>query len=58
MNDNIVKIPVLDGETGEVIEMEIDEEALKEMDRIHEEIEKQRDAARRREREMERYDRD
>jgi hypothetical protein len=58
MNENIIKIPVLDGETGEFIEMEIDEEALKEMDRIQEEFEKRREAARRREREWERYDRD
>ena len=58
MNDPIVKIPVLDGETGEIIEIEIDEEALKEMDRAHEEFEKRREAARRRERELERYDRD
>jgi len=58
MNENIVKISILDGETGEVVEMEIDEEALKEMDRRHEEFEKRHREAMRRERELERYDRD
>jgi hypothetical protein len=41
----------------EEFEMEIDEECLKEMDRIQKEIEDRRKEARRREKEMERYDR-
>jgi hypothetical protein len=41
----------------EEFEMEIDPEDLKEMDRIHEEYEKRREAARKREREESRYDR-
>jgi hypothetical protein len=58
MDQNIIKISVIDGETGELIEMEIDEECLKEMDRVHEEHEKRHIEAMRLERELERYDRD
>jgi hypothetical protein len=58
MNENIVKIPVLDGEVGEIIEMEIGEDCLKEMDRIQEEYEQKRKEIRRHERELERYDRE
>ena len=58
MNENIVKIPVLDGEVGEIIEMEIGEDCLKEMDRIQEEYEQKRKEISRHERELERYDRE
>lgn len=57
MSENIIKISVLDGEIGEIIEMEIDEDCLKEMDRIQEEYEKRHKEVMRRERELERYDR-
>jgi hypothetical protein len=58
MNKNIVKIPVLDNETGEIIEMEINEDCLKEMDRIQEEHDQKQKAARKRDHELQRYDRD
>jgi hypothetical protein len=53
-----VLIPVWDLETDEIIEMEIDQEALDAMDAATEEIEKRREEARRREREELRYVRD
>lgn len=53
-----VKIPVWDLETDEIIEMEIEQEALDAMDEAQREIEERREAARRREREELRYVRD
>jgi hypothetical protein len=53
-----VKIPVWDLETDEIIEMEIDQEALDAMDAATEECERRREEARKRERELLRYVRD
>ena len=58
MEPNIVKISVWDSDTDEIIELEIDEECLKEMDRVSDEHDARRRAAAKRERELERYDRD
>lgn len=54
----IVKIPVWDLETDEIIEMEIEQEALDAMDEATRKIEERREAARKREREELRYVRD
>jgi hypothetical protein len=53
-----VLIPVWDLETDEIIEMEIEQEALDTMDEATREIEERREAARKREREELRYVRD
>jgi hypothetical protein len=58
MGTNIIKIPVWDSDTDEIIELEIDEGCLKEMDRISDEYEVRRREAAKRERQLERYDRD
>lgn len=58
MEPNIVKISVWDSDTDEIIELEIDEECLKEMDRISDEYEVNRREIAKRERQLERYDRD
>jgi hypothetical protein len=58
MEPNIAKISVWDSDTDEIIELEIDEECLKEMDRISDEYEVRRREAAKRERQLERYDRD
>lgn len=58
MAPNIVKISVWDSDTDEIIELEIDEECLKEMDRIFDEYEVNRREITKRERQLERYDRD
>lgn len=53
-----VLIPVWDLETDEIIEMEIDQEALDAMDEATRKIEERREEARKREREALRYVRD
>jgi hypothetical protein len=53
-----VKIPVWDLETDEIIEMEIDQEALDAMDEATRKAEERREEARKREREDLRYVRD
>lgn len=53
-----VKVPVLDLENDEVIEMEIDQECLDAMDAADEEIDRKREAARQRDRELDSYARD
>lgn len=54
----IVKIPVIDLETGELIEMEIEQDCLDAMDAADAEVEKKREEARKREAEAEaRYNR-
>ncbi len=52
------KVPVWDVESDTVIEIEIDEECLREMDRVSQEYEDRRRACRQKERELERYDRE
>lgn len=54
----IVKIPVWDLETDEIIEMEIDQEALDAMDAASKEAEDRREEALKRDREAWRYVRD
>jgi hypothetical protein len=53
-----VLIPVWDLETDEIIEMEIDQEALDAMDEATRKAEERREEARKRDREALRYDRD
>lgn len=54
----IVKIPVWDLETDEIIEMEIDQEALDAMDKADREAEERLEEALKRDREAWRYVRD
>lgn len=54
----IIKIPVIDLETGELIEMEIEQECLDAMDAADAEIEKKLNAALLRELEEIQFDRD
>jgi len=53
-----VTVPVWDLDTGEVIEMEISQDFIDAMDAAHAEIAARREAARRRDQELMRYDRD
>ncbi len=52
---NKIKIPVWDLEADEIIEMEIDQEAIDAMDAAHKEAEERREEARIRERRALRY---
>jgi len=54
----IVKIPVWDLETDEIIEMEIEQEALDAMDAADKEAEERHEEALKRDREARRYVRD
>lgn len=54
----IVKIPVWDLETDEIIEMEIEQDALDAMDAADKEVEERREEARKQDREAWRYARD
>ena len=57
MSENVI-IPVLDAETGEIVELEIDQDCLDEMDRRQSEIDQRNIERRKREHEEIRYDRD